>query len=244
MFREHQLLLFRDPNVTSRQQVALIEALGLVPDVWKDGQQHGLLSNTRPEAPNFGKHNPYLYHSDLTWAPQPIAAISLYGLVLPDVPAPTDFANGIAAARALPSSVRKQIEGCEGLFLIDFDGGDTRYSDETASADAPRARRPVLYPEPISGETSLIIDQLFMDKIVGWERAASEEIREIAHDHLYAAHNVYRHHWKVGDLVVWNNLSLQHGRPQMPTDQERTHRRVSGSHAEGHVNWEASTHDG
>jgi hypothetical protein len=94
-----------------------------VPDQWKDGREHGLLSNTRPEAPNYGKHNPYLYHSDLTWKRQPIAAISLYAMVLPGAPSPTDFANSVAAAKAIPAGLRQSLEGDEALFLIDFDAG-------------------------------------------------------------------------------------------------------------------------
>lgn len=239
LFRRHHLLLFRQPDLPDEHHVALVEALGLVPDEWKDGRKHGLLSNTRPEAPNYGKHNPYLYHSDLTWKPQPIAAISLYAMVLPDEPSPTDFVSGVAAAESIPSELRERLEGEEALFLIDFDGGDARYSAETASDLAPRATQPVLYPEPISGRTSLIIDELFMDRIVGWEREDSEAARAIAHEHLYRDDNRYRHDWQVGDLVVWNNLSLQHGRPQLPASGERTHRRVSGSHA-GHTAWETS----
>lgn len=239
LFREHHLLLFRQPDLPDENHVALIEALGLMPDEWKDGRKHGILSNTRPEAPNYGQHNPYLYHSDLTWKPTPIAAISLYAMVLPDEPSPTDFVSGVAAAESIPDDLRQQLEGREALFLIDFDGGEQRYSAETASAQAPRATQLVLYPEPISGKTSLIIDELFMDKIVDWDREQSEAARNVAHEHLYRPDNTYRHQWEVGDLVVWNNLSLQHSRPQLPGNQERTHRRVSGSHS-GHTAWETS----
>jgi taurine dioxygenase len=240
LFSAHHLLLFRQPDLPDANHVALVEALGLAPDEWKDGRLHGLLSNTRPEAPNYGKHNPYLYHSDLTWKPTPIAAISLYAMVLPDASAPTDFANGVAAAERLPSELRERLDGLEALFLIDFDGGDERYSADTASPEAPRATQRVLYPEPISGKTSLIVDQLFMDKIVGWERDESEAVRAVAHEYLYDPDNVYRHEWQVGDLVVWNNLSLQHGRPELPAVGERTHRRVSGSHRTGQTAWERS----
>ena len=73
-FRENHLLLFRQPDLRPEHQVALIRALGLAPDAWKDGKEYGILSNTRPEAPNYGKHNPYLFHSDLTWKDTPIAA--------------------------------------------------------------------------------------------------------------------------------------------------------------------------
>jgi taurine dioxygenase len=240
-FREHHLLLFRQPDLPPEHQVALIRALGLAPDAWKDGREYGILSNTRPEAPNYGKHNPYLFHSDLTWKDTPIAAISLYAMVLPEEPSPTDFANGVRAAQTIPAELHERLDGAEALFLIDFAGGDQRYSEDTASPDAPRARQRVLYPEPISGRESLIIDELFMDKLVGWDREDSEAARRVAHEHLYASDNTYRHDWQVGDLVIWNNLSLQHGRPQLPASGERTHRRVSGSHA-GIEHWEASHH--
>jgi taurine dioxygenase len=239
LFREHHLMLFRQPDLPPERQVALIEALGLAPDVWKDGKPYGILSNTRPEAPNYGKHNPYLYHADLTWSSTPIAAISLYAMVLPAESAPTDFANGVHAAETIPDDLKTRFSDAEALFLIDFAGGDSRYSAETASPDAPRAHQRVLYPEPISGRTSLIIDELFMDRMVGWERDDSEEARRIAHEHLYAPDNVYRHEWQVDDLVVWNNLALQHSRPELPPTGERTHRRVSGSRA-GIDGWEAT----
>jgi taurine dioxygenase len=239
LFREHHLLLFRQPDLPAENQVALMKALGLKPDGWKDGNDYGILSNTRPEAPNYGKHNPYLFHSDLTWKETPIASISLYAMVLPKESSPTDFANGVRAAETIPPELHERFEDAEALFLIDFAGGDSRYSEESASPEAPRATQKVLYPEPISGKDSLIIDELFMDKVVGWSRDESEEARRIAHQHLYAPDNTYRHEWEVGDLVIWNNLSLQHGRPQLPSTDERTHRRVSGSH-EGHHHWEAS----
>jgi taurine dioxygenase len=240
LFRQNHLLLFRQPDLSPERQVALIEALGLTPDAWKDGKLYGILSNTRPEAPNYGKHNPYLYHADLTWSTSPIAAISLYAMALPDAPSPTDFANGVRAAETIPDELRARFTGAEALFLIDFEGGDARYSAETASPEAPRATQPVLYSEAISGKTSLIIDELFMDKMVGWDRDESEEARRVAHEHLYAPENVYRHQWQIDDLVVWNNLALQHGRPALPGTGERTHRRVSGSRS-GIEAWEATT---
>jgi taurine dioxygenase len=239
LFRDHHLLLFRQPDLPPENQVALMKAVGLTPDRWKDGKEYGILSNTRPEAPNYGVHNPYLYHSDLTWKPEPIASISLYAMVLPDASSPTDFISTVRAAESIPEDLHERLVDAEGLFLIDFDGGNERYSEEKASAQAPRAQQKVLYAEPISGRTALIIDELFMDKIVGWSREDSEQARRVAHEHLYAADNTYRHEWQVGDLVIWNNLSLQHGRPEVPATGERTHRRVSGSHA-GHTAWEAS----
>jgi taurine dioxygenase len=238
-FRERHLLLLRAPDLTPEQQIKLVETLGLQVDEWKDGRKFGFLSNKLESAPNDGQHNAYLYHSDLMWKEEPIAAISLYAMVIPDEPAPTLFASGVAAAQSLTDEAHDEFAEAEALFIIDFTGGDTRYSEETAAADAPRAVHPILYDDPVSGQTSLVVDGLFMDRIVGKDREESEAIRARAHEFLYAPDNVYRHDWQVGDLVVWNNVALQHSRPPLPEHGERTHRRVSGTHNRSTTAWES-----
>jgi taurine dioxygenase len=242
-FRSRHLLLFRDTGLEVKDQIRLMEALGLVPDEWTDGEQFGFLSNQLAVAPNDGQHNAYLYHSDLMWKEQPISSISLYALVIPDGPSPTLFASGVGAAAALPPDLRARIAGREALFLIDFTGGDKRYREETASAEAPRAIQQLLYDDPVSGQTTLVVDSLFMDKVVGMEFDESEALRAELHSYLYDPANVYRHDWTVGDLVIWNNVALQHSRPPLPETGERTHRRVSGTVDSGTTAWEATFRD-
>jgi taurine dioxygenase len=243
IFRTRHLILLRAPDLEPEEQIRLVESLGLAPDEWSDGRKFGFLSNNLKSAPNDGQHNAYLYHSDLMWKDEPIAAISLYAMVIPDEPAPTLFASGVRAAARLPQDLRAEFAKEKALFLIDFKGGDTRYSEETASAEAPRATHSILYDDPVSGQQSLIIDSLFMDKIVGMEHGESERLRARAHDYLYADGNVYRHDWQVGDLVVWNNVALQHARPMLPEQGERTHRRVSGTYHQATKAWEATFRD-
>jgi taurine dioxygenase len=242
-FSTRHLLLIRDPDLAPEDQVRLVEALGLVPDEWTDGAKYGFLSNQLAVAPNDGQHNAYLFHSDLMWKDQPISSISLYALVIPDDPAPTLFASGIGAAAALPSELRSRLNGLRGTFLIDFTGGDKRYREETASPEAPRATQPLLYDDPVSGQTSLVVDSLFFDKIVDWDFEASEELRAELHTYLYDPSNTYRHDWEVGDLVIWNNVGLQHARPELPAGGERTHRRVSGTRGVGTTSWDATFRD-
>jgi taurine dioxygenase len=161
-------------------------------------------------------------------------------MVLPDEPAPTVFASGVGAAADLPDDLRARVRGQQGLFLIDFTGGDKRYSEETASPEAPRATQSVLYDDPVSRQTSLVVDSLFFDKLVGWDRDESEALRAELHTYLYAPTNLYTHQWQVGDLVIWNNVALQHARPPLPSTGERTHRRVSGTYRTGTSAWDAS----
>ena len=66
-FRDHDLLVFRDPELAAEDQIRLMEALELVPDEWTNGDKYGFLSNQLAIAPNDGQHNAYLFHSDLMW---------------------------------------------------------------------------------------------------------------------------------------------------------------------------------
>ena len=62
------------------------------------------------------------------------------------------------------------------------------------------------------------------DRIVGVPRAESDALLAEIYAHLYADEAVYEHRWLPGDLVIWDNLSVQHARPE-PNDQPRTLRR-------------------
>jgi taurine dioxygenase len=239
-FERYHLLLLKAPDLKVEKQIELIETLRLEPDKWRDGEKYGYLSNSRESAPNDGQHSAYLYHSDLMWKPQPISAISLYAVAVQSEPSPTFFASGVRAAAALPEDLRNAWSKQEAMFLIDFDGGDTRYSEETASPEAPRAVHSVLFEDVISQQMSLIIDSLFMVKIMGMDRDQSEALRDRAHEYLYAEGNVYRHDWQAGDLVVWNNVALQHARNKLPDAGERTFRRVSGTRSGGITGWETN----
>ena len=44
---------------------------------------------------------------------------------------------------------------------------------------------------------------------------------------LYAEDNIYEHRWTVGDLVLWDNIALHHGRRDIPVHEARTLQRVT-----------------
>jgi alpha-ketoglutarate-dependent taurine dioxygenase len=89
-----------------------------------------------------------------------------------------------------------------------------------------------------------VADSLFMDTVVDMEFDDSEALRAELHGYLYDPANIYRHDWAVGDLVIWNNVALQHSRPPLqPETGERTHRRVSGTVNSGTTAWEATFRD-
>ena len=75
--------------------------------------------------------------------------------------------------------------------------------------------------------TALAVSEQQSDRILDWPAERSEAVLAELCARLYAADNVVSHEWRTGDLVVWDNLALQHGRPAITGPGERTLRRVA-----------------
>ena len=79
----------------------------------------------------------------------------------------------------------------------------------------------------LSGSPVLFVSEQQTDRILDWEPEASETMLGELFTHLYAEDNLYSHAWEEGDLCLWDNIALQHGRPELPAGHERTLRRVA-----------------
>jgi hypothetical protein len=76
---------------------------------------------------------------------------------------------------------------------------------------------PIAYPHPRTGRTILYVCQQTTQKIEGVSADESDELIDALLDHMYAPGKEIAHHWRQGDLVIWDNLTLQHARPNVAT---------------------------
>jgi taurine dioxygenase len=87
--------------------------------------------------------------------------------------------------------------------------------------------KPVPYEHPRTGRELLYVCQMMTDHIVELPADESEELLEELFAHLYSDAAIWKHEWRQGDLVMWDNLALQHARPDVDTDGPvRTLRKV------------------
>jgi alpha-ketoglutarate-dependent taurine dioxygenase len=63
--------------------------------------------------------------------------------------------------------------------------------------------------------------------IEGMERSESEALLQQCFDIVEDTAIIYEHEWRVGDLVMWDNLACLHARTDWPTEQTRTLRRCT-----------------
>lgn len=221
----HHLLVAHLPDLAPDAQQRLAAAVGPLVDESRDGSGWTLVSD---RADGVIREGPLLFHSDLAFTPTPLTAISLYALEVPAGGTATFFADGVRAARNLPPDLRTAVSGRSALhcYPLTEARGDERYRIADLDAGAPRAEHPVLWEHPRTADPVLFVNAMQTDSIVGLDGPGSEVLLERLWSVLYDAGNVYRHAWRVGDLVLWDNVAVQHARDDVQEGDGRTLRRV------------------
>jgi taurine dioxygenase len=221
----YHLLVVHVPDLEVAGQQQLASVFGPLLDESRDGSGYTLVSDRPGGAIREG---PLLFHSDLAFTPTPLVAISLYALEIPASGTTTHFADAMGAARRLSPSTRAEVLAKEAIHVYPLTDarGDRRFRIATVDRDAPRATHPVLLPHPRTGEPVLFVGQMQTDSIVGLDEPSSEALLAELWSELYAPDGVYTHEWRVGDLVAWDNVAVQHARDDVVPGSGRTLRRV------------------
>ncbi len=226
----HHLLAFRSQHLTAQEQVRFLSAFGPVVDEVQDGSYVSYVSNRRPDGVVTADGR-LLWHSDNTWSPYPTHSIALFAEEVVGDLVPTRFASTIRAYNTLPAPLRQRIAGLKTINLTslippdeDVDGDGTpskalglngRRVYQELPADNyyyPRSLLPIVSPHPRTGAPMLHVNEWFSMRIETLNPAVSEDLYQEIFATLYDERYVYEHHWRQGDLVLWDNLALQHSR--------------------------------
>jgi taurine dioxygenase len=138
----------------------------------------------------------------------------------------TYFASMAAAHDAMPESLRQRISGRRALFSSEayHSARLARTPRDPVTGELPaeqleREKRrkknvtqehPMIKIHPRSGRRCVYFSEEAIERVVGVSDEESEDILEAVHRHVLQAQFVYRHRWRVGDLVMWDNISCLH----------------------------------
>lgn len=167
------------------------------------------------------------WHTDGAYDADPFKATQLYALAIPSTGGDTFFASGHAAYDALPDRLKRRLAGVRGAFVY----GGRRKANALLNAedrDQPPAFHPILRTHPETGRTALYFDPgkiLFLEGIAPAEGdALIEELTE----RMIQPDATYRHRWRVGDIVIWDNRCAYHkAAGDYPPEEDRIHWRVT-----------------
>lgn len=219
----HRLLLFRGWTLSGDEQVRLCRAFGPIAPESADG--YGYVSNRDPRG--FLREGALPFHSDLAFTDDPVRVLSLHALEVPRSGAPTVFADAVGVLDRLPAELRAELERHSIVNAFDFRApSDRRLRGHTAAPGSPRVELPFVGRHPRTGEALVWAGDLHTIEVVGLASPAADALLDELFAFLYAPENTYRHEWQVGDLLVWDNVALQHFRPDFPSTEARTMQRV------------------
>src|SRR5262245_21031632 len=248
LFSRHHLLLVRGQDVTAEDQSRFVASFGPL-HTRADGMQETFVTNVSEsgEPPRTGTAR-LIWHQDGTYGLRPGIATSLWAQeVAPDA-VPTRYANAVRALDRMPADLRARVDGLHVAHLrnIHEERTDYRWREENIPADAEpgqflRHEHPIVYPMPHTDRQTILVNELLTSHVVELPLDEGEELIQQLFALIYADDNVYTHHWQVNDVIIWDNLALQHCRPaEMGLPVRRLRRQsIDGWYADdGLLEWE------
>jgi alpha-ketoglutarate-dependent 2,4-dichlorophenoxyacetate dioxygenase len=240
---QYAVLVWRGQPLTEEQQIAFARHFGPIDlglkKARKNPDRHANeeiidISNVSPEGGVYERGHAkivsnlanQLWHSDSSFQ-KPAAKYSmLSAVVVPGEGGETEFADLRAAYDALPASLKKDIEGKEAehyawhsrLWLGD-------QVSEEQKAKFPPVRWPLVRTHP-SGRKVLFVG-VHCTQIPGMTLAEARVLLADLLEHATQRELVYRHVWRPGDLVMWDNRSTIHRGRRFDLSARRELRRVT-----------------
>jgi taurine dioxygenase len=171
-----------------------------------------------------------VWHADMTYIDVPPKAAVLYSLEVPhNGGGNTYFADMFAAYEALPAALKAAIEGKLAVHDASRNSaGMLRkgYKEVTDVRETVGARHPLVRADGMTGRKALFLGRRPNSYIEGMEVAASESLLDALWAHATEPRFSMCHEWQVGDILLFNNLTLLPWRDPFDADARRVMHRT------------------
>jgi taurine dioxygenase len=167
------------------------------------------------------------WHTDGAYDAEPFKATQLYALAVPSSGGDTCFASMYAAYDALPARLKARLDGRQGAFTYGGRRKATALLNEE-DRDWTPVFHPIVRTHPETGRKGLYFDPGKILRIEGLGDAESDALIEELTDRMIQPEGEYRHRWRKGDIVIWDNRCSYHkAAGDYPPEEDRIHWRVS-----------------
>lgn len=195
-----RVAVFRGQRCDDQQFVRFLSGFG--PLIFTNGETpvtHAPMLNI---VSNVGRDRPPVsqFHTDSSYFSAPPSFTALRPVLLPQLGGATLFCDQVKAATSLPPRLAACLAGrmvlhrCSGLDGID----DEQW-------------HPLFRQHPLTGETALYLSTpARCVAIEGVEPEAAGRIVALLYRRSFSAANVYRHNWRAGDILIWDNRVTMH----------------------------------
>ena len=238
-FFEHQVVVFRDQHLAPAEQVAFTRRFGeLEQHVRKEHRLEGfpellIVSNVRDaEGRAVGVEDAgRFWHSDLSYKAVPSLLSALYALEVPVqagvVLGNTSFASTVAAYEALPEDQKARLAPLKNVHSYRFYRAKNQQAQREEQArgartvqehplseaqlqSVPDVEVPVVRTHPVTRRKGLFVNEAHCPAITGVSKTESAVLLAELCAHIVRPEFRFDHHWRAGDLLMWDNVAVQH----------------------------------
>ena len=220
-YNHHSVLVFRDQKLTPEQQIAFSRRFGELeisprtqfalpgyPEIL-------VLSNIIVDGKPIGNADAgRTWHTDMSYTKTPPRGSLLYAREIPfengKVLGDTVFSSAAAAYDTLSPELKKKLTGLRAIHRA----GAKQYAPGSKLAelvkDMPDVEHPVIRTHPVTGRKAIYVREGECVGIGGMSAEESLPLIKLLGDLVTQPEFCYRHNWRVGDLLMWDNSMTQH----------------------------------
>jgi taurine dioxygenase len=238
-FFDHQVVVFRDQKLTPARQIAFTRRFGeLEQHVRREHRLDGypeilLVSNVLDaHGAAIGVQDAgRFWHSDLSYKKVPSLLSALYAREVPVKDGialgATSFASTPAAYDALPEEMRLRLQGLRNVHSYRYYRARNVQAQKEEQARGARAvqehvpseeqmrsvpdvEAPIVRTHPVTARKCLFINEAHTSRIVGLPEEEGAALLARLCAHIIKPEFRFEHQWRVGDLLMWDNVAVQH----------------------------------
>jgi taurine dioxygenase len=232
---DHLVLLFRGQTLSDDELIAFSRRFGDLD--WAPIQETGrrfvegrpeiyVVSNVIENGEPIGSlgAGEAVWHTDMSYIPDPPKASMLYALEVPPSGGDTGFLNMYAGYEALPSALKQRIAGLMLKHDGTYNSGGYVRQGIAATDDpvnSPGAVHPLVCTHPESGRRVVYLGRRRNAYIPGLPLTESEKLLDEIWQYAARDEFTWYNQWRVGDLVLWDNRCTMHRRDAFDSDARR-----------------------
>ncbi len=218
-FRDHAVIAIRDQRLSAAQFLEAIKIFGEVfgqhnarfavpecPQIHYISNQDKL-EDGRVYIPGEG------YHTDHSNDIEPPKATALHAVKLPRTGGDTQFVNMYEAYAALPAALKGRIDHLQARHVYQSRHSKRKLphlTEERKGIASESVVHPLVRTHPETGRKALYINPIRIEEIVGMPESVALPLLGELLEHATQEKFQYRHKWKAGDVVIWDNRCLLH----------------------------------
>ena len=240
-FNEYGALIFPNQHTTDDEHIAFAERFGPIEFLRGKGEKAAWISNLNPDGSVMvSEQKRYQslrgnegWHTDSSYMPLAAKASALAAITTPTNGGETELADMRDAYDTLSGAMKEKIAGLSAYHSLYQSQAKAGYKFNTGDGYGYHTKgaplRPLVKTHPETGRKSLFIGR-HAYKIPNMADAEAQALLDELLDHACRPPRIYKHHWKPGDIMIWDNRCILHRACPYDYTQPRVlrHVRVAG----------------